>query len=75
MLAPVGMSIEYRIAIEYESILIVWYSPSLASQTLTLRSVWFFQNKHAEGGSGPLPIPVWIQPAKMLAGQSDSRKM
>ena len=50
------------------------YKISLASQTLALCSIYFFQDKHAEVGSGPLPISVWIQPDKMLSGQSNFGK-
>ena len=28
---------------------------------LSLHGVWFFQDKGAEGGSGRLPVPLWIQ--------------
>ena len=42
---------------------------SLVSQTLTLRSVWLFQEKCTEGRSGPLPMPIWIQLDNMLSDQ------
>ena len=42
--------------------------PSLTTQTLNLYGVC--QDKHAEGGCGPLSIPVWIhQPRCWLANQ------